>query len=357
MTAAGAPSASMGTARNCAAPAKTSSDMPHTSSGRSPACTARPPNTVPYTNTEGTSASDATRPARSPDTATPREPAPEASADELNVRRSGDGHRVPAGDRLDRPGVGADDRDLAVGQPPAGGEPRPRAALVVLGVVLLPQLAMAGAKQDGVALARRLLDALALERLLDVGDGDDVVDRQAVAAFHREDVEQDAAREERLEMLHAELLEPVGGADLLLGEAVVVADLAVAGGHADVPEAVELRADLADLAYEQLIVVVELVVAERPTRRRARDDDVRPQPLAEQRDALLEHAAQRVDLAGLDQAGRLEDLGRGHAVVGSPLVLRAPGRRPPAVSKGPGRRRLGLRLRDLGGRHAGGYAS
>ena len=42
-----APAAIIGTATNCAAPANTSSDMPHTSTDRSPACTARPPNTVP----------------------------------------------------------------------------------------------------------------------------------------------------------------------------------------------------------------------------------------------------------------------------------------------------------------------
>ena len=47
MAAAGAPAASRGTATNCEAPAKTSTDIPHTSSGRSPACTASPPNTVP----------------------------------------------------------------------------------------------------------------------------------------------------------------------------------------------------------------------------------------------------------------------------------------------------------------------
>ena len=47
MARAGAPAASIGTATNCEAPAKTNSDMPSTSSGRSPACTASPPNTVP----------------------------------------------------------------------------------------------------------------------------------------------------------------------------------------------------------------------------------------------------------------------------------------------------------------------
>src|ERR1041385_1036313 len=60
------PAAIIGTATNCEAPAKTSSDMPQTSIARRPACTARPPNTVPYTNTDGTSASEATNPMRTP---------------------------------------------------------------------------------------------------------------------------------------------------------------------------------------------------------------------------------------------------------------------------------------------------
>jgi hypothetical protein len=59
-----APEASIGTATNWAAPAKTSTDIAHTSSGRRPACTARPPNTVPYTKTDGTRAAEATRPSR-----------------------------------------------------------------------------------------------------------------------------------------------------------------------------------------------------------------------------------------------------------------------------------------------------
>src|SRR5438093_10635549 len=64
MARAGVPAAIIGTATNCEAPAKTSTDIPSTWAGVSPACTARPPKTVPYTNTDGTSASEATTPCR-----------------------------------------------------------------------------------------------------------------------------------------------------------------------------------------------------------------------------------------------------------------------------------------------------
>jgi len=76
--------------------------------------------------------------------------------------------------------------------------------------------------------------------------------------------------------------------------------------------------------------------------------------LAEQRNAFLEHAAELVDLARLDQAGRLHDLRRRHPIVRAALILRSPRPGPP-----PGRQRIrGLRLRrgdlagDTSGRHA-----
>src|SRR4030095_8301849 len=93
----------------------------------------------------------------------------------------------------------------------------------------------------------------------------------------------DAAREEGLAVVDPELLETIGAAHLFLGKAVVVAEL-VAHLVADVAEAVELGAALADLTAEHLIVVVQVVVAKRPARRPSgdRDGDVAG---AEERDA------------------------------------------------------------------------
>jgi hypothetical protein len=160
--------------------------------------------------------------------------------------------------------------------------------------------------------------------------------------------------EERLQVLDAKLLQTVRAADFLLSQTVVVADLPVARDHPDVTQAVELRADLPDLAHEQLVVIVEVVLAERPAGRRARQDDVGAESLAEQRNALFEHVAELVHLPGLDELGRFENLRRRHPVVRAALILRSPRRGPPL-----GRERIrGLCLsrgdlaRGAGRRHA-----
>src|SRR2546425_11681596 len=65
--------------------------------------------------------------------------------------------------RLHRPGIAAHHTDLLVDQPSPYGGAGPGAALVELGGVLLPQLAVAGTEQHGVALAR-LADPLSSQR-------------------------------------------------------------------------------------------------------------------------------------------------------------------------------------------------
>src|SRR5262249_31071614 len=118
-----------------------------------------------------------------------------------------------------------------------------------------------------------------------------------------------------------------------------------------------LRTDLPDLAHEQLVMIVEVVLAERPAGRRAGQNDVSAEALAEERDALLQHVAELVDLARLDELRRLECLRRCHPVVRAALILSAPRRRPPLVAQ----RVRGLRFggghaaRDASGRHARGH--
>src|SRR5262249_41308794 len=230
---------------------------------------------------------------------------------------------VLPGDCLDRPGVAADDRDLPLGEPLANRRSGPRTALVVFGVVLLPQLRVARAEEHRVALAG-LADPLPLQRCAHIVHRDHVADGQAIAALRREDVQQDASGEERLQVLYTQLLQPVGAADLFLGQAVVVTDLAVTRDHSDVAQAIELRSDLADLAHEQLVVIVETGLAERPARRRAGPDAGGAEALAEERDAVLQHVTKLVDLARLDELRRLQYLRRCHPVVRAALILRTP---------------------------------
>ena len=73
-------------------------------------------------------------------------------------------------------------------------------------------------------------------------------------------VEQHAAREEHADVFDAQLLEPIGRAELRAPESVIKIIVA-ADPHADVPQPVELRADLADLAAEEVVVIDALILA------------------------------------------------------------------------------------------------
>ncbi len=101
--------------------------------------------------------------------------------------------------------------------------------------------------------------ALPLERAAQIGERDLVAALEPRDAFERRDVDEHAARHERADVLDAELREPVGLRELAPVVAVVeqVAD-------ADVAEAVELRADLADLGADDLVVIHRAIRAHRP---------------------------------------------------------------------------------------------
>ena len=89
------------------------------------------------------------------------------------------------------------------------------------------------------------------------------------------------------------------------------------------PQAVELRADLADLAGHELVVVHELVGPERPAGRPPRDRQ-REAARAIQRHARLVDAAQPVDFAVANQLDRVEHFLRGDPVRRARLVARTP---------------------------------
>jgi hypothetical protein len=83
-------------------------------------------------------------------------------------------------------------------------------------------------------------------------------------------IEQDAARDDRVEFLHSKVLQAGAGRELPFHEAVVEAHLvAFAIGtelHADVAEAVELCADLADFGSDELVMIDQLLGPERVLR-------------------------------------------------------------------------------------------
>ena len=96
------------------------------------------------------------------------------------------------------------------------------------------------------------------------------------------------------------------------------------------PKAVELRADLTDFGRKILVVIDELVRAERAAGWAAGNTQGEG-ARAEQRHALLVGAADLVGLAVADPLGGIEHLGRGDVVAGAGLVIGAPFRWPPFV--------------------------
>ena len=117
---------------------------------------------------------------------------------------------------------------------------------------------MAGAHERRVARLDRILsDTLALETGLQIGELDLLADIEH-ASLQTLHIEEEAAGEERRRILHAELLQPVGRPHV--GEAVAVVEehvglVALGPAHAaKMPERVHLRADLADLRRDELVV-------------------------------------------------------------------------------------------------------
>jgi hypothetical protein len=212
--------------------------------------------------------------------------------------------------------VGTDQRDLVLAQPVFGGHVDARLAAVVRLGVLHSQPPEPSAHEDHVVRADA--HALLVERRLEVLRGDDVAGVHAADAPVARHAGEYAAREEYAHVLDAELLQAVSLAELGAAEAVVEVIVA-AHADADVAEAVELRADLADLTAEHLIVVDKAVGAVRAAGRRAGDGKAEV-PLAKERHAVLVDPAELIELAVLDQPGRFQDLLRRQPVGGAGLV-------------------------------------
>ena len=168
--------------------------------------------------------------------------------------------------------------------------------------------------------------ALPRQRRPDVGQGD-LLPLVQHASLQPGCVHKVAARDQRLDVLDAELQEAVRGGDFLFAEAVVVPHLvAVAVFPAldpDVAEAVKLRAHLSDLPGHELVVVDQPVgpegTASRTTRNRQREA-----PRAEQRHPGFVRAAQSVDPAVAHQLDRVAHLLRRDPVRRPCLVARTP---------------------------------
>ncbi len=206
-------------------------------------------------------------------------------------------------------GIGADHRDVALDQPARGVQPDAGLARIEGGVVGDPVSAPAGMQQHHVARAGRL-QPLALQRGFEVGGGD-LVARLHRAAAQGGDVQQNAAGEERLDVLDAQLRR-AGAAEDLSRRGAVVEHVRVAA-DADMRQPVELGAHLADLGGDEIVHPDDLVRAQRPARQPARAAQ-REDPVAEKRHVGGVVAADGDHPAPPDQLCRLECLGRRHQV-------------------------------------------
>src|SRR5262249_30259898 len=144
---------------------------------------------------------------------------------------------VRIGVDLDRRVVGAEHHRVLGEKKLRGLDADTGIAAPVAGIVLAPQLAPAGPDENGIARLER--DVLFLHRAVDVLRRDLVAVAQYLDALQAGDVEQHAARDQRADVLDAELGEAVAGLDVAGLDAVVVAAVV-----ALVREAVELGADL-----------------------------------------------------------------------------------------------------------------
>ena len=266
--------------------------------------------------------------------------------------------RVRVRHHLDWPGVAAHKAHALVHQDRRDIHADAGTAGIEAVVVLDPEVAPAGVEEHRVAFLDVVeRHALRGERGIDMRRRDLVADIPRLLRLH---IDQVAAGEERLDVLHADLLEPVGALDLGPGEAVVVAVVGLVGRRADngpdMAEPVELRAHLADFGREIFVVIDEHVLAERAAGRGAGNAE-REAARTEKGNARLVVAPDAGDLAVPDPLHGVERLLRRHPVGGAGLVALAPARRPPLLAD---RRHVAVRLglldaaaghRRAGGRH------
>ena len=171
---------------------------------------------------------------------------------------------------------------------------------------------MAGAHEDRVARRDAVFgDALALQAGFQIREPDLLADVEH-ASFQALHVKQDAAREEGRRVLDAELLQPVWRPHVRQAVAVVEEHaglVAARAAHAaEMAERVHLRADLADFGRDEFVVPDRPALAAIGSAGRAAGHAQGVGAPGRERHARVVGHAETDDLAGLDQADRLEHL-------------------------------------------------
>ena len=187
--------------------------------------------------------------------------------------------------------------------------PRPRPHVLL--VVLHPERSPTGVNERHVAT--RNGHALPLECLLEIIAGDLVATLQPRGPFVPCDVDEDATSDNRTDLFNAKLRQPLRRGEFVPRQTVVERI-----SNPDVPQAVELCPNLANLSADKCLVGNRLVGSERSHRIR------NPQAVmavAKQRDPGFVRATQLIDLPRPHEVSRLEHLGRSEHIGGPSAVV------------------------------------
>src|SRR4030095_13891562 len=202
---------------------------------------------------------------------------------------------------------------ILLGEPFGRSHTEPRARALIARVVLAPQRAPTGVDQHRVARLQRQL--LRGERGLQILRRDLIGIAKHWHAFDRGNVDEHAARDQRTDLLDAQLVESRAARGVLEREAVVHAS----ADHL-VAEGIELRANLTHLGDDELFVRAAPVRAGIVARALGQDLEA---TAGRHGHGLLRHATELEDLAGLDQACRLEHALALHVIARATLVALA----------------------------------
>src|SRR5215472_1630943 len=162
---------------------------------------------------------------------------------------------VRIGGDFHRPVVRTKQHRVLLDQPLGRSHADSRTAARVEFVVDAPVLTPSGVNEHGIT--RLQAYPLLLQRLLQVGYGNLVVDWQNIDTLEARDVDKHATRHQGADLLHPHLGEAAAARDVVHLHAVVEQPVERLMG-----EPIELRSDLADLRNDQLLVAVALVRAE-----------------------------------------------------------------------------------------------
>ena len=233
----------------------------------------------------------------------------------------------PRSHRLGAPGVPTPENDLPFGHVVACRQPEARLAGIegrdparflggVIGIPFagMPQVTVAGVQEHAISFGDGV-ETLLLDHRFDVLVGDDAGivgihcnrDRQSPAPQGNRIEQHRAAHEPPLRhVLDTQWSQAVGRDIRVFEESSVVEIVSLRGDHADMPGAVELGADLANLGGEIFVVVDQLLSPERTARGQSRDGHT-PPARAEGRCVLLIYLTEGRHFALLDHLDAFHD--------------------------------------------------